>query len=145
MSHKPENFIGAWQLIDWRIEYHDGHVTRPFGQGAHGFIIYGADGTMTASITKASRPLFGVANARNATDEQKASAFDSYFHYAGQWRIEENEIVHAVTMSLNPDMVGTDQPRLAIFEGFHHLTLSARERLKNGGSRHHILQWKLLE
>lgn len=77
MAHKRENFVGAWQLIDWRIE--------------------------------------------------------------------ENEIVHAVTMSLNPDMTGTDQRRLATFDSLCDLTLSAKERMKNGDSRHHILQWKLLE
>jgi hypothetical protein len=79
MAHKRENFIGAWRLIDWRIEYHDGQVTRPFGQGAHGFIIYAADGTMTASIAKPSRPVFGLANARNATSEQKAQRLTAIF------------------------------------------------------------------
>lgn len=142
--HKREDFIGAWQLIDWRIEYHDGRVTRPFGKDAHGFIIYAADGTMTASISKPARARFGLANARDGTMEQKATAFDSYFHYAGRWRIEESEIVHAVTMSLNPDMTGTEQRRLATFDGLRHLTLSAKEPLENGGSRHHILQWTFL-
>lgn len=142
MPHKPEDFVGAWQLIDWRIEYSDGGVTRPFGEGAHGYIIYSADGTMTASIAKPARPPFGLLNARNANAEQKAAAFDSYFHYAGPWRIEGEEVVHAVTMSLNPDMTGTDQRRLAVFNGLGELTLSAHEALKDGTERHHILQWK---
>ena len=142
MPHSSEIFIGAWQLVDWRIEYSDGGVTRPFGAGATGCIIYSADGTMTASITKAARPPFGIANARNASTEQKAAAFDSYFHYAGPWRIEGDEVVHVVTMSLNPDMTGTDQRRLAKFDAAGGLTLSAHEALSGGASRHHILQWK---
>lgn len=142
MPHDPENFIGAWHLIDWRIEYSDGGVTRPFGEGAHGYILYAADGTMTASIAQAARPAFGIPNARNATLEQKAQAFDSYFHYAGPWRIEGEEVVHSVTLSLNPDMTGTEQRRLAVFDGLGGLTLSAHEALKDGASRHHILQWR---
>jgi hypothetical protein len=142
MPHDPMNFMGAWQLVDWRIEYADGAVTRPFGEGAHGYIVYAADGIMTASIAKASRPPFGIANARNANADQKAEAFDSYFHYAGPWRIEGDEVVHAVTMSLNPDMTGTDQRRLAVFDGEGGLTLSAREALRDGLSRQHILQWR---
>ena len=141
MPHSPDNFIGAWRLVDWRIEYSDGGVTRPFGEGATGYIIYSADGTMTASIARAGRPPFGIANARNASTEQKAAAFDSYFHYAGPWRIEGDEVVHAVTMSLNPDMTGTDQRRLAVFDSEGGLILSANEALKSGLSRHHVLQW----
>lgn len=142
MPHKPEDFIGSWHLVDWRIEYPDGAVTRPFGDGPQGFIVYAADGIMTASIAKPTRPTFGIANARNASEAQKAAAFDSYFHYAGPWRIEGEEMLHAVTMSLNPDMTGTEQRRRAVFDGTGGLTLSARERLKDGTSRHHILQWR---
>lgn len=142
MPHDPTQFIGAWHLVDWRIEYADGALTRPFGDGAHGYIVYTADGIMTATIAKAYRPPFNIANARNASVAAKAEAFDSYFHYAGRWRIEAEEVVHAVTMSLNPDMTGTEQRRLAVFDGEDGLTLSAREILKNGARRHHILHWQ---
>jgi Lipocalin-like domain len=142
MPHKPEDFVGTWQLVDWRIEYSDGGVTRPFGEGAHGYIIYAADGTMTASIAKGSRETFGIANARNAHADQKAQAFDSYFHYAGPWRIDGEVVVHTVTMSLNPDMTGTHQRRRAQFHANDELTLSAKERLKDGTERQHILLWR---
>lgn len=142
MPHHPADFIGTWNLVDWRIEYDDGNVTRPFGDGAHGYIIYSADGTMTASIAREYRDSFNIPNARNAGTDQKAAAFDSYFHYAGPWQIEGEEVVHTVTMALNPDMAGTEQRRLAGFDGKGGLTLSARETLSNGGTRHHVLQWK---
>lgn len=141
MPHKPEDFIGAWKLVDWRIEYDDGGVTRPFGERAQGYIVYSADGTMTASIAKGDRQKFGIANARNAASAQKSAAFDSYFHYAGPWRIEGEEVVHEVAMSLNPDMTGTEQRRLAQFDGQGGLILSAYEDIGQGRSRHHILQW----
>jgi hypothetical protein len=141
MPHRPEDFIGTWRLVDWRIEYSDGGVTRPFGEGAHGYIIYAADGTMTASIAKGPREKFGLANARNASEDQKAQAFDSYFHYAGPWRIDGEDVVHSVTMSLNPDMTGTDQRRHAQFHGIGELTLSAAEKMRDGAMRLHVLQW----
>lgn len=142
MPHDPQQFLGAWHLVDWRIEYSDGGVTRPFGEGAHGYIVYTPDGIMAASIAKAVRAPFGIANARNASDAQKAEAFDSYFHYAGPWRIDGDDVVHEVTMSLNPDMTGTDQRRHAQFHGPDGLTLSAHEAMKDGRTRHHILQWR---
>lgn len=144
MPHDRSDFIGAWRLLDWRIEYSDSSVTRPFGEGAHGYIVYSSDGTMTASIAKAERAPFGLANARNASEQQKAAAFDSYFHYAGPWDVDGDEVVHTVTMSLNPDMTGTQQRRVARFSGDGELTLSAFESTKNGCKRHHILQWQTL-
>jgi hypothetical protein len=142
MSHKVEDFVGAWSLVDWRIEYSDGGITRPFGAAAHGYIVYAANGIMVANIAKGARDPFGMPNARNADADQKVGAFDSYFAYAGPWRIEGDEVVHAVTMSQFPDMTGTEQRRLAVFDGKGGLTLSAREPMKNGASRHHILQWR---
>lgn len=141
MRHRPEDFVGAWQLVDWRIEYADGGVTHPFGEGALGYIVYSADGTMTASIARGDRKPLGIENARNASPEQKAAAFDSYFHYAGRWRIDGDAVVHEVAMSLNPGMTGTDQRRLAEFDGKGGLMLSAAEEMVNGKDRRHILQW----
>ncbi len=145
MPHDPNNFVGAWSLVDWRIEYSDGAITRPFGDGAHGYIIYEANGFMTASIAKAKRENFGIPNARNASPSQKSEAFDSYFHYAGPWNLEDEHVVHTVTMSLNPDMTGTEQRRFAVFDGRNGLTLSAREEMNDGSSRHHILQWQKID
>jgi len=144
MAHNPEQFLGSWTLADWRIEYSDGGITRPFGDAAHGYIVYAPDGIMTASIAMPDRAPFEVANARHASPERKAEAFDSYFHYAGPWRIEGEDVVHAVTLSLNPGMTGTDQRRRAEFDGAGGLTLAAIEPLRDGGSRRHVLQWKRL-
>jgi hypothetical protein len=47
-------------------------------------------------------------------------------------------------MSLNPDMAGTEQRRLAVFDGPGSLELSAHEALKDGASRRHVLQWQKL-
>lgn len=142
MPHHPANFIGTWKLVDWRIEYDDGNMTRPFGIDAQGYIIYSADGAMTASIAREHRDGFMIPNARNASTDQKAAAFDSYFHYAGRWQIEGEDVVHTVTMALNPDMAGSEQRRFAEFDGKGGLTLSAREALSSGGNRHHVLQWQ---
>ncbi|MES2290359.1 MAG: lipocalin-like domain-containing protein [Pseudomonadota bacterium] len=142
MPHSTEDFVGAWSLVDWRIEYSDGAITHPFGKVAHGYIVYAANGIMVANIAKGARDPFGMPNARNAGADQKAGAFDSYFAYAGPWRIEGDEVVHAVAMSLFPDMTGTEQRRLAVFDGNGGLTLSAHEAMKDGASRHHVLQWQ---
>ena len=142
MAHLPSDFLGAWSLVDWRVEYEDGGVTRPFGTDATGYILYTAEGIMAATITKAGRLALDVTNPRVAGDSAKGAAFDSYFNYAGAWRIEGDTVVHSVTMALNPNMTGTEQPRLATFDGKGGLTLSAEEKRANGKSRSHIIQWR---
>lgn len=142
MPHDPRDFVGAWQLVDWRIEYDDGSVTRPFGENADGYIVYSADGIMSASIAGARRTQFDQSNVRHARDSEKAAAFDSYFHYAGRWHVDGGDIVHRVTMSLNPGFVGTKQVRHAAFDGAGGLVLSASEAIHGGRLRHHFLQWR---
>lgn len=138
---KIEEITGAWTLIDWRIVYADDAVTHPFGADAKGYIIYAANGLMSASICTNARAGLSQRNARSASTEQKAAAFDSYFHYAGAWRLDGHDVVHDVTMALNPDMNGTQQRRHAMLDD-EVLTLSAEEGATGGTIRHHILRWR---
>lgn len=139
---QPEQFYGAWTLVDWRIEYSDGGVTRPFGEKAIGQILYTEDGHMSATVSKPGRKGLSHSNARNASDHDKAQSFDSYFHYAGAWTLRDETVIHSVSFSMNPNMVGTQQIRNAAFSSPSQLTLSAFEPLKTGDKRHHILEWK---
>lgn len=141
MSHSPEQFVGAWSLVEWRIEYPGGRVTHPFGQDAVGQLLYTADGRMSATVSAARRPAFGIANVRDAADSPKADAFVSYFHYAGEWRVEGDSVVHSVEFALTPDMVGTEQRRQAQFAGTS-LRLSAEEGNDDDRSRRHVLEWR---
>lgn len=141
MAHIPQQFIGAWQLKDWRIEYSGGKISRPFGIDALGLLQYTPDGMMSATVSRANRPKSGLVNARSASDAQKSEAFDSYFHYAGPWHLDGESVVHTVTMSLNANMCGTQQVRKAEFAGPGFLTLSAVEQMSDTNSRHHILEW----
>ncbi len=146
MGHEPERFIGAWSIEDWRIDYADGRVTRPFGDALHGYLVYAACGVMSAAIAAAARPAFGLANAREARPEKKAAAFDGYFHYAGRWRVEGDCVVHYAEMALNPDMTNTEQRRKAVFsEGGEALALAAEEALADGTARTHSLLWRRTE
>ena len=139
---QPEQFYGAWSLVDWRIDYRDGGVTRPFGEEAIGQILYTEDGHMSATVSKPARAKLTQSNARNASDNDKAQSFDSYFHYAGTWTLVGETVAHTVGFSMNPNMVGTKQIRNAHFETVDKLILSAFEPLKSGGQRHHILKWQ---
>jgi len=131
--------FGTWHLEGWEIET-QGQLTHPFGADATGLLHYTADGGMAACIARAGRPRWSTGNPRHAPDTERLAAFESYFHYAGTWRIEERDgqtvVIHNVTHSLNPDFVGSEQVRNVALEG-DRLILSAQE-----GARHHRLRWR---
>lgn len=131
---------GTWKLLGWEIGSGDGSVSYPFGPEATGLLHYTADGGMAACIARPDRPRWSTGNPRKAPEAERLAAFESYFHYAGTWRLEQRDgqtvVVHTVTHSLNPDFVGSEQVRQVELEG-DHLTLSAQE-----GPRHHRLRWR---
>jgi hypothetical protein len=142
LSFSAKDLVGAWSFVDWAITGPDGAVSRPFQPTPSGYIIYSADGVMSAVIQAGGRARFPSDNIRKRPAEEKAAAFDSYFHYAGTWFVRGDDVVHNVTMAMNPNMIGTQQVRHVALSG-DDLTLSATEPLENNaGARHHTLKWR---
>ena len=137
---RTADLVGAWRLKRWETVYEDGRRTEPFGAGAEGLIQYTADGWMSATIMAAGRGRLSRANPRAAPARERAAAFDSYFSYAGRWRLAGGVVRHEVTLALNPALVGTPQLRDARLSG-RTLTLSATEEVP-GGRRTHRIVWQ---
>ena len=135
--------VGGWRYLTWEITYPDGRVTHPFGTDATGFILYTADGFMSANIMAGGRAAFPSGNPRRASDAERARAFDGYFSYAGRWRLEGGKILHDVEVALNPAFVGVRQWRDPVLSrdaaGTSTLSLSAAESSAEGGRVHRIL------
>lgn len=140
--------LGTWHLVRWEIAYADGRApSLPFGPDATGLICYTHDGTMNACIARAARPRLSSESVRSAPEAQRLAAFESFFQYAGPYRIRQDgdrrQVVHTVTHSLNPNFVGTEQVRNMDFDAAGELTLSASDTLPGTGvARHHRLRWR---
>ena len=93
------------------------------------------------AIARAGRSALSHLNTRLAPKPEKAAAFDGYFHYAGTWRLEGDSVVHAVTLSLNPAFVGTDQVRRVELDG-DGLTLSAEVTSASGATLRNAIRWR---
>lgn len=142
MAVRRDDLVGGWYLEAWEIRYSGGRdKSFPFGDDAGGLLMYTPDGFMSAAISRSGRQPLSAANLRQAPQAEKAAAFDSYFHYAGTWRIEGENVIHAVSVSLNPAFVGTDQIRLMELHE-NRLTLSASDAAPGGGERRHCLVWR---
>jgi hypothetical protein len=114
MALKPEDIIGAWNLVDTFRDNPDGTRTQHQGADPMGIIMYTADGHMSAITRAGNRPFPATAD---ATDVDKARMFDSYLSYAGRWSLDGNTVTHHVEHALNENLVGRDRKRVIDHQG----------------------------
>lgn len=134
--------IGSWQLQSWRIEYGAGRVaTFPFGPDADGLLIYAADGWMSAAMWRRRRSAWSAASARDADANSRAQAVEEFLSYGGRWYLDGSVLMHEVTFSVNPVLIGSLQRRPMQLDG-EVLRLSSEETAAGGRKRQHHIEWR---
>jgi hypothetical protein len=110
-----ERLIGTWKLLSaTREDVASGTKTDFLGAGATGFISYSPDGRMIVLNTGGGRP---KPNGAQPTAAEAEALFRSMTSYAGTYAIDGNVITHRVDVSWNETWTGTEQKRIARFEG----------------------------
>ncbi|MDO9490554.1 MAG: lipocalin-like domain-containing protein [Sphingomonadaceae bacterium] len=109
--------LGSWELVDYHRRQGAGTIW-PFGKDATGFIQYGEDGRMSATLSRRVRPpMTMVPDAHWRGDvAQWAEAAMTYVAYTGTYRLTGDRIEHHVEASLYPNWVGTVLTRWVSFE-----------------------------
>ncbi|OTG90892.1 lipocalin-like domain-containing protein [Acinetobacter sp. ANC 3813] len=136
------NLTGRWELVTFEQNYDDGRVVFPMGEGPQGVIQYTEDGYMSCQITKANRGNFTTGGQWNASDAEKAGAYNSMLSYAGRYTLEEGVVTHLVDLSLFPNWVGGQQKRQFKFDEQGLLSLTARLEENTSEARTALLLWK---
>ncbi|MEH6587281.1 MAG: lipocalin-like domain-containing protein [Halioglobus sp.] len=136
-----QDLLGAWRLESWTVGYSDrDDLSYPYGEDPQGLLVYSGDGWMSACIARNDRALFpDNVNYRKIPDADKGEAFSSYFHYAGRYQVQEGDVIHYVTHSLNPNFPGSEQLRHAELDGLT-LVLSGKDKAGEV-TRFHSLVW----
>jgi hypothetical protein len=115
-------FVGTWKLNSWEVTQPDGTIHYPFGKDVVGYLIYTADGHMSAEIMDPDRqqsdPDFPLENAAAQTlpDPDRARAYSTYLSYCGTYTVEGNTVTHHVKAGLIPRWTGSKQSRPFKFE-----------------------------
>jgi hypothetical protein len=129
-------FVGTWKLISWEVTQPDGTIHYLYGKNVVGYLIYTADGYMSAEIMDPDRqqsdPNFPLetASAQTLQDADRVRAYSTYLSYCGTYTVEGNTVTHHVKAGLIPSWSGSEQPRpfkfdhgcLIIGLGNHKLT-----------------------
>ena len=113
MEMKPDNIVGVWTLVETYIVDDRGNKTPTLGENPKGRIIYTPDGYMVAMTEINDRkPL-----SDNASDSEKAAAFDNFMTYSGKWTLKDNIVTHEIDTGSNPIWVGTKRERTIDYLG----------------------------
>ena len=138
---QASDLVGTWQLESWTIGYSSSDkLSNPFGEDPQGLLLYTADGWMSASVCRPNRTLLPEGESPRALpDAAKADAYASYFHYAGRYRVQEGDVIHYFSQSLNPNFPGSEQLRHAELDG-QTLVLSGKDQVGDV-TRFHSLVW----
>jgi len=109
--------VGTWRLVSWESRDADGEVSHPFGREPLGYLIYTADGYMSAILTPVDRLPFAAGDILRGTGEEQARAAATCIAYAGPYTVHEGRVLHHVETSLFPNWVGGAQERRYALEG----------------------------
>jgi hypothetical protein len=118
--------IGVWTLVSYTDEQKGRQHTHPFGPKPEGFLIYTADGFVSAQLMKPGRSAFRSRDWHNGTLEEYVECGSGYIAYCGTYEVdEENETVtHIPSVALLPNLIHGEQLRTIKLNG-DRLTLRA--------------------
>jgi hypothetical protein len=127
---------GTWRLESWSLVYVDGQPPEfPLGEDAVGYLMYTADGHMSAALARATRPLLDPASAAS-----KAQAFDAFFGYAGRFEVRDGAVVHKIEFGTNPALSGVSSLRRVDLDG-DRLVLTGSD-FSPSAPRTHRIVWR---
>lgn len=139
MTPPASALTGTWRLERWEMVYEDGRLPEcPLGEDAEGFLIYTADGYVSASLARSRR-----APLDQGDDSAKARAFDAYFGYAGRYAVRGGAVIHRIAIAPNPALTGVETLRNVSLEG-DRLTLSGPD-FAAASPRSHRIVWRRAE
>ena len=114
-----ETLAGAWRELGRELVSADGSVTPDVPRVSQ--IMYSADGYMCVVNAPAQRePLdqaAGAVNLDSVSADIRAQAALGVVAYAGRYEIEGDFVRHIIYTALNPNLIGSRQPRRAEIVG----------------------------
>ena len=134
--------VGTWRLVSSEGRSSAGDVSRPYGDGPVGLLLYGADGYMSATLMRPDRPPFASGDRLRGTPEEVRLASEGFLAYCGTYDLDASKglIVHHVAAADFPNIVGTDLVRRLVMEN-GHLVLETQPVLRVGKTWVFRLTW----
>ena len=111
--------IGVWTLVSYTEEKEGCKHTNPLGPKPVGYLIYTADGFVSAQLMKPGRSAFQSRDWHKGTPEEYVESGSGYIAYCGTYEVDEtNETVtHIPSVALLPNLIHGRQLRALTLNG----------------------------
>jgi Lipocalin-like domain len=133
VSKARERFVGVWTLESFTERSDADERSAPLGEEPLGFLIYTADGFVSAQLMRAEREPFQADPWEAGAPIDAVDLRKDYIAYCGRYAINENssEVIHLPLVALLPNLIHQEQHRRFTFER-DTLTLVTTRRRPNG-------------
>ena len=144
LAENPVPIVGTWKLVSFESRKDNGDVIYPFGEDAHGSIIYTATGRFAVQLMRTDRPRSKSADQMKGTAEEMGANYKGCIAYYGSYEFDHagGYVVHHVEGSLFPNWEGQDLKRFYVLSG-NRLQLTTPPTLWGGGGEIvGVLEWE---
>jgi len=143
-SRYANRLVGVWSLVTYTDEHEDSDDTQPFGPTPEGFLIYTADGFVSAQLMKPSRPAFHSADWHHGTPQEYEASGSGYIAYCGTYEVDEEKatVTHIPSVSLLPNLIHGRQCRSIELQGDRLVLRAAGAPVAGGLNVISRLEWK---
>jgi len=138
-----ERFVGVWTLESFTERSDRSEEFNPLGDKPTGFLIYTADGFVSAQLMRAKRELFKADPWEAAASSDAVDLTKDYIAYCGRYEVDEksSEVIHLPLVALLPNLIYQEQHRRFRFDE-DTLTLVTTRRRPNGSVIASTLLWR---
>ncbi|OXM99634.1 lipocalin-like domain-containing protein [Bifidobacterium vansinderenii] len=121
-----DELIGTWEIVSYTLTRDDGTTFYPLGENCKAYLIYTADGHVSAQMSAMGRPAYASHDLHDGTVEEMAAAAHGYMAYCGTYTLdlEHSNIIHNIEISMNPTWENQSQVRHISYDG-EFLTITA--------------------
>ncbi|WP_396271448.1 lipocalin-like domain-containing protein [Granulicella arctica] len=130
-ARKP--FVGVWTLESFTETTGSSEEVSPLGNAPLGFLIYTAEGFVSAQLMRRDREAVGSDPWAGEKSDEGADLTTGYIAYCGRYEVDESnsEVLHIPIVALLPNLVDREQHRSFKFEG-RTLTLVIMQATSTG-------------
>ncbi|MFZ5827035.1 MAG: lipocalin-like domain-containing protein [Bacillota bacterium] len=118
MSSQVNPLVGTWRILTFEMRAADGQVAlRPLGERPTGYLLYSAEGYMSAAVSAPERTAWSVPDQLLAPEEERAAAISGLMAYSGRYEVVDGAVIHYPEAAHMPNMVGAPQRRFFVIDG----------------------------
>jgi len=143
-SSYAKRLVGVWRLVTYIDENKGSDDTQPFGPNPQGFLIYTADGFVSAQLMKPGRPAFRSLDWHHGTPQEYQAAGSGYIGYCGTYEVHEEKatVTHTPSVSLLPNLIDGRQCRSIDLQGDRLVLRAAGAPVAGGVYVTSRLEWQ---